>query len=267
MLTKQIDFNNFSLVLSGGGALGISALGVLSDMEKYNINPKEIIGTSMGSIIGACLAIGLKEKQIYDLFCDFSKISNWIKFSMRGNSIITNDKIKNIFDQVFQNKRICDVLIPLKLVATDIKTGNIKVFSSVDDKVLLKDAVMASMAIPGIFEEQHIDNQVYVDGFLCANLAINETSLEDILAIDVLGANSFSKDLPNNMLKTKNIFDMFDKSLRILIYNQTKVAITHCDKKIFLIEPCTKNFKSFHFHKYQELKKLGIGIFTKPIRA
>jgi len=52
-------------VLAGGGALGIAHLGVLHDRESKKIKPQEIIGTSMGGIIGACAAIGLKEKEIY----------------------------------------------------------------------------------------------------------------------------------------------------------------------------------------------------------
>lgn len=41
----------FSLVLSGGGALGIAHLGVLHDLEQKTLVPMELIGTSMGGII------------------------------------------------------------------------------------------------------------------------------------------------------------------------------------------------------------------------
>jgi len=58
-MIKNIKTNNFTLVLSGGGALGIAHLGVLHDLEKENITPSEIVGTSMGGIIGAFLAVGL----------------------------------------------------------------------------------------------------------------------------------------------------------------------------------------------------------------
>jgi NTE family protein len=61
----MIKSREFSLVLSGGGALGIAHLGVLSDLERANIKPSEIVGTSMGGIIGACYSIGLSEKEIY----------------------------------------------------------------------------------------------------------------------------------------------------------------------------------------------------------
>jgi NTE family protein len=262
MLTKKIDYNNFTLVLSGGGALGLAHLGVIEDLEKEDIFPKEIVGTSMGAIIGACLAIRYKERDIFDLFKEFAHVSEWVQFSFSGNSIITNKKINKIFSNVFGDKKIKDTHIPLKIIATDIRTGDIKVFTQEDD-VLLKDAVMASMAIPGIFEEQTIGNNTYVDGFLCENLGINQASLDNILAIDVLGVNSFLDELPDNFLKTNNVLGMFEKSMRLLIYNQTKTNIKNSKKKIYLIEPMTNSFKTFQFNKYKEIKALGSAKFIR----
>jgi len=60
VMTNKLETENFTLVLSGGGALGIAHLGVLHDLEQQNIVPSEIVGTSMGGIIGACMAIGMK---------------------------------------------------------------------------------------------------------------------------------------------------------------------------------------------------------------
>lgn len=259
MLTKNIDFNNFSLVLSGGGALGIAHLGVIEDLEKNNIFPSEIIGTSMGGIIGACVAIGLKEKDIFKLFEEFSNLINWVKFSFRGNSLIKSDKLDIIFSDIFGNLRMKDTKIPLKLIATDLLSGEAKIFSK-KDNILIKDALLATMAIPGIFEEQTINGKIYVDGFLCENLGVTQAKSKNILAIDVLGINSFEHELPNNFIKTKNIMDMFEKSLRLLMYNQTKSHLKNSKKQIYLIEPNTKEFKTFHFHKYKKIKKLGLGL-------
>jgi NTE family protein len=259
MITKDIDFNNFSLVLSGGGALGIAHLGVIEELEKNHITPSEIVGTSMGGIIGACIAIGLKEKQIYDLFKEFSNLINWVKFSFSGNSLIKNDKLDTIFTDIFGDLKIKDTQIPLKLIATNLENGEIKVFSK-KDNILIKDAVLATMAIPGVFEEKTIKGNIYADGFLCENLGINQAKKKNILAIDVLGINSFEHKLPDNFFKTKNIIDMFEKSIRLLMYNQTKTNLKNSTKKIYLIEPDTKEYKTFQFHKYKKIKRLGLNL-------
>ncbi len=252
----MIDYSNFSLVLSGGGALGIAHLGVIEDLENLKISPNEIVGTSMGGIIGACVAIGLKEKEIYQLFVDFSSIFNWVKFSIHGNSVVKSSKIEKIFTNIFGSLKIKDTKIPLKIVTTNLSNGNIKVFDK-KSNIYIKDALLATMAIPGIFEEQIISNITYVDGFLSENLAITQASLYNILAVDVLGKNSFMVDTPNNFLKIQNVFDMLEKSLRLLIYNQTKANLTRIKKNVLLIEPSTKKYKTFHFHKYKEIKQLG----------
>lgn len=259
---KNLKLKPFTLVLSGGGALGIAHLGVLHDLEQNDILPQEIVGTSMGGIIGACLAIGLKERQIYQLLQEFSSIHKWVRFSWSGNALIDNRKIEDIFEKIFETRTMSETAIPLKLIATDLQTGEKRVFTH-QDNIYIKDAVLATMAIPGIFNEHLIEEKHYGDGFLCENLGINEASYQEILAVDVVGKNSFHPDLPDNFFKTNNILDMFEKSIRLLIYNQTQTNIKHSSKKITLIEPDTKEYKTFHFHKVDEIRKLGYLLLGK----
>lgn len=257
-MINKIKTNNFTLVLSGGGALGIAHLGVLHDLEKQHIKPKEIVGTSMGGIIGACMAIGLKEEEIYAHIKNFAGVFNWIKFSFSGNAVVSNDKVAKIFEDIFHNRKMRDTNIPLKLIATNLHNGEKRVFDAADD-IYIKDAILSTMAIPGVFEEHVLDGKTYGDGFLCENLGVNEASFESVLAVDVLGKNAFEETMPDNFFKTANVLEMFEKSIRLLIYNQSKTHLINSDKEIYLIEPVTKAFKTFQFHKYEELRTLGLG--------
>lgn len=257
--TQTFRQHPFSLVLSGGGALGIAHLGVLHDMESKGFKPAEIVGTSMGGIIGACLAIGMDEAQIYEQIRSFVKVSNWIKFSFSGNAIVDNDKIAEIFETLFSKRKMADTDTPLKLIATNLKNGDKRVFDAEDD-VYIKDAVLATMAIPGVFEEHTIEGEVYGDGFLCENLGVNEASFDHILAIDVLGEHSFEKELPDNFFKTHNVLEMFERSMRLLIYNQSRTSLQHSPKHIWLIEPDTKAFSTYQFHKHEAIRAKGLGL-------
>lgn len=258
-MKESLQDTPFSLVLAGGGALGIAHLGVLHDLESSNIKPEEIIGTSMGGIIGACAAIGLSEAEIYGHIRNFSGLLNWVKFSWNGNAVVSNDKIERIFTNIFGEKRMSDTEIPLKLIATNLHSGEKRVFDSSDD-LLIKDALLCTMAIPGIFDEHIIDDVAYADGFLCENLGVNEANHETILAVDVLGKNSFHHHLPDNFFKTNNVLEMFEKSLRLLIYNQTQSNLRNIDKNILLLEPDTKKYKTYYFHKTAEIRALGMGL-------
>ena len=256
---KKVEF---TLVLSGGGALGIAHLGVVKDLEDSATLPSEIVGTSMGGIIGACMAIGMSESEIYEQIRRFAGITNWIKFSFSGNAIIDNKKIANTLSNIFQDLKMCDTKIPLKLIATNLLNGEKRVFDTSDD-IYIKDAVLATMAIPGVFDEHIIDGDIYGDGFLCENLGVNEASFDTILAIDVLGNNSFDKEMPNNFFKTSNVLEMFERSIRLLILNQSKTHIKNSKKDIYLLEPNTKEYKTYDFHKADEIRELGVGLISK----
>jgi len=259
-MINNFETKNFTLVLSGGGAFGIAHLGVLHDLEQQNIMPKEIVGTSMGGIIGACMAIGLTEKEIHEHIKSFAGVFNWIKFSFSGNAIIDNDKIAKIFNEIFQDRKMKDTQIPLKLIVTNLRDGKKRVFTAEDD-VSIKDAILCTMAIPGIFEEHIIDGDIYGDGFLCENLGVNEATFDDVLAVDVLGENAFQKVMPDNYFKTSNVLEMFEKSMRLLIFNQSQTHIRNSSKNIYLLEPHTKEYKTFDFHKSEEIRALGLGLF------
>ena len=258
-MIKNLQNNHFTLVLSGGGALGIAHLGILHDMEKQHIVPNEIVGTSMGGIIGACLALEMKEEDIYKHIQSFAGIFNWVKFSFSGNAIVHNDKLAKIFEQLFKDKKMKDTAIPLKLIATDLLKGDKKVFDASDD-VYIKDAVLCTMAIPGVFEEHTIEGNTYADGFLCENLGISEASFDTVLAVDVLGKNAFEETMPDNFLKTANVLEMFERSIRLLIYNQSKTHLEHSNKHVCLIEPKTQGYKTYQFHKHQEIRVLGLDL-------
>jgi len=251
--------NHFTLVLSGGGALGIAHLGILHDMEKHHIVPNEIVGTSMGGIVGACLAIGMKEAEIYKHIKSFAGIFNWIKFSFSGNAIVHNDKLAKIFADIFKEKKMKDTVIPLKLIATNLLDGDKKIFDA-SDNVYIKDALLCTMAIPGIFEEHIIEGKTYGDGFLCENLGISEASCNTVLAVDVLGKNAFEETMPDNFFKTANVLEMFERSIRLLIYNQSKTHLKYSNKHVYIIEPKTQGYKTYHFHKHQEIRALGLDL-------
>ena len=52
------------LVLSGGGALGATHIGVLKVLEELNVPIDIITGTSMGSIVGGLYALGLDAQEL-----------------------------------------------------------------------------------------------------------------------------------------------------------------------------------------------------------
>src|SRR6187397_3537280 len=63
-LASQAFAQKVGLVLSGGGAKGLAHIGVLKALEENGIPIDNIVGTSMGGIIGGCYAAGMSPDQI-----------------------------------------------------------------------------------------------------------------------------------------------------------------------------------------------------------
>src|SRR5580692_10973045 len=71
--TQPVARPRIGLALSGGGALGLSEIGVLEWMEQHHIPVDRIAGTSMGGIIAAMYATGMSPEEIQS----FAKKIDW----------------------------------------------------------------------------------------------------------------------------------------------------------------------------------------------
>ncbi|MBQ9795754.1 MAG: patatin-like phospholipase family protein [Clostridia bacterium] len=190
-----------ALVLGGGAAKGYAHIGVIKVLEKHGIKPDLIVGTSMGALVGAMYATGKDVQYMEKLVAKFNGIGNFSLIStlFKGN-VLNINKVKKIFNQEFSNALQETTQIKFVCVATDMKTGEPKNFT----QGLLKDNVMASISIPGIFPSMKIGENVYCDGGLVNNLAedVAREILPDavIVSVDVIG--EYSKQVEKLKFKT-----------------------------------------------------------------
>jgi len=160
-----MTYPNFNLVLSGGAALGFAHVGVIKRLYELDRFPEQIVGTSMGAIIGSVYALKLPQEEFLRIFSEFSNIFKWIKISFSNASLINSSKIYKIIESLFGEMKMAQSPIPLKLIATNFDNGEVRIFSRHDD-IAIKDAILASMSIPVIFPQVKIDESYYVDGYL-----------------------------------------------------------------------------------------------------
>ncbi len=265
------------LALSGGGAKGLCHIGVLQVLEKAGIKFDYIVGTSMGSIIGALYASGYSADSIAVL----AKTQDWDYLlantpELRQISIeekadfgrflfeipIENKKIRlprgvidgqelslrlsYLFSPVYQNKSFLTLPIPFTCIATDITTGDIVVLDSGN----LAEAVRASMAIPSIFTPVEYDNRLLVDGGIVRNFPVSH--VKDMGADFVIGIN-LSKGLLRNE-EINSLFDIMNQSMFLSDGEDTKKQRELCD---FLIEPDLSGYTAASFYAVDSLIKRG----------
>lgn len=203
------------LVLSGGGAKGLAHIGVLKVIDSLGIKIDYVAGTSMGAIIGALYASGYTGNQLDSIFreVDFNRLINDdLPRASKAFYERTNSE-KYAVTLPFENFKIdlpsalsrgqntygllsrltlhvngisdFDKLpIPFFCIATNIETGKAVVLN----KGNLAQAVMASGALPSLFQPVLINGEVLVDGGVVNNYPIDELrekGMDVIIGVDV----------------------------------------------------------------------------------
>ena len=181
----------YGIVLGGGGALGFAHIGALMALEDAGIEISAISGASMGSIIGAMYANGYTPVEIINIIekeklYKLSKIFNLHPFNRKGLS--NQKKVKKILDKVIPVNSFDSLKLFFALSMTNFIVLETEYASSGDN---LREKIMASIAIPSVFEPVIIDSVIYVDGGTMNNLPIEpiKEKCQKIIMIDVTAAS------------------------------------------------------------------------------
>lgn len=149
------------LALGSGGARGLVHIGVLKTLEKHQIKPDFIAGSSIGSCVGAMYAAGHSAAEIEDkvLNSKWMTLNSFLDLAWKGG-VIKGEKLDLLLDSWIGVKTFEKLHIPLTTVAADLISGDEVHFSSGD----LIPAVRASMSVPYFFKPLSYKDQLLVDG-------------------------------------------------------------------------------------------------------
>jgi NTE family protein len=216
---ESIKRPKVALVLSGGGARGIAAVGVLEALEQHHIPIDLIVGTSMGSIVGGLYASGYTTRELKslvdttvwedvisysdesarrDLFLDQKNREerSFLAVRFRGFQPIipaafsTGQRLTNLLNVLslqalyHPDPSFDDLEIPFRAVSTDLISGR----QIVIGKGNLGEAMRASMTVPLLFTPVSKDSMELVDGGLIANIPVDvarSMGADIVIAVDV----------------------------------------------------------------------------------
>lgn len=270
-----------ALVLSGGGARGISQIGVLKAMEEMNIKPNYIIGTSIGAIIGGMYSSGYSTSQIDSIFRleKFSSLFNlsnevernelflYQKQLEQRNSVKLNFdnfefevpksisigvKFDLILKEIFWNAPLKpnndfdDLKYKFRAVTTDLITGKSVVLKNGN----IIDAVKASASIPLRFPPVELDSMFLVDGGIKNNVPI--LIAEELDAKYIIAVNTSSELLEKEKLQEP--WSIADQVVSILIKDRSDSLLNKAD---FLIQPKIGNHSNLDFTNFDFLIQKG----------
>jgi len=144
-------------------------VGVLRVLEREKIPLALVVGTSVGSLIGALYAA---EPNTFELEWKAFRIEQGDLFDfslfVAATGPVKGDAIRQFVAKNVKLQLIEQFPIPYIAIAADLNTGERVLFSSGS----IVDAVRASVSIPGVFTPARIGARTLVDGGIVANLGI-----------------------------------------------------------------------------------------------
>lgn len=242
------------LSLSGGGAKGFAHVGVLKVLDSLGVKVDYVSGTSMGAIIGGLYASGYSGKDIEQIIyqTDFQAILSDYKprkeatffdksvdkyivslpikkkkitlpssISSGQNSIYV---LKELFKNVANVQDFSQLPIPFMCVATDLETGETKIFEQGD----LVKSIMASSAFPSLIDPVKIGDKVYVDGAVAINYPSKPLKNK---GIDIIIGVNLSTGLSEKE-QINNIVDVLNQIVDFSIQKETKTQLEYTDINI-----------------------------------
>lgn len=280
----SVRAQSVGLVLSGGGARGITHIGVIKALEERNIPIDYVAGTSMGAIVGGLYAMGYNCDEMITILKS-EEFNRWLtgeidpeyKFYYRNA-----DQKPSIADVHFKINRIdtfsiSSRFLPANIVpphqmnfaflqlfsqASALAKGNFDnlfiPFRSVASDIYhreavvfrsgdLSDAIRTSMTFPFVFKPIKVEDRLLFDGGIFNNFPI------DVMITDFNPDYIIGSAVSNNP-KEPDVNDIF-RQLENMIMAKSDYSIPNGKGILFQFD--LENQNLFDFSKVDELVKLG----------
>ena len=247
--TVEVRPPKVALVLGGGAARGFAHVGVIRVLEQERLPIDLVVGTSVGSLIGALYAsdrnafelewaaFQLKQEDLFD----YGMLS-----AVLGMGLARGERLEAFVKGKVKQQTIEELPLPFAAVATDLNWGTRIVL----DHGPVARAVHASSAIPGVFEPVVIEGKLLVDGGVVDNIPIEVARAK---GADLVVAVDISEDVGN--VNIKNLVDVLLQSTNIMF--SVNVAHRRAGADV-LVQPKVGGIGMLDFARRKEAMEAGI---------
>ena len=186
----------FGLALGGGAIRGAAHMGVLAVLEREGIRPDVVAGVSAGAIVGAGVASGVTAAEMFEAV----RKATWFQFAVSAwgskLSMFESASLRALVERVTASSDFEGLELPFAVLACDLLSGTEVTITS----GTLRDAVLASSAIPGLFEPVRRGDRLLVDGQLLVNVpvqAARDLGADYVLGVDIMPPPGVSPEPPD----------------------------------------------------------------------
>ncbi len=241
---NKLQETGLGLILSGGGARGLAHLGVYQALVEAEIPINCISGTSAGALAGAFIAAGYEPRYIFKLFLK-NRYFGWRNFVWGKDGLFTLDPLEALLKKELPPD-FETLKIPLHVACTDVIHGTCLYLN----RGSLHDALLASAAVPLVFEPRKSHETVLVDGGVLNNFPL-EPLLETGLPLLGVHVNRFE---PKGPQEEWGKFFMAERCFHLAISGQVYHKKAHCD--LFMDLPLGK-YHMFDTDHAEEIYQIG----------
>ncbi|MDD4899384.1 MAG: patatin-like phospholipase family protein [Candidatus Omnitrophica bacterium] len=191
-ISRQASDSCVGLALGVGMGYGFCHIGVLKVIEEQKIPIDVISGASIGAIIASLWATGRSSAEIMEITREFREpkfMWSLADFTFPSLGFIKGNKMYHFLKKYLGDKTFYDVRLPLKVVASDVRKKESKIF----DEGPLVEALMASCAMPGVFRPFSFAQGLLLDGGIITPLPTEilfKMGVRKIIAVNVTPCRS-----------------------------------------------------------------------------
>jgi len=154
------------LVLSGGGGRGAYQVGVYKYLEEAGLEPEVIVGTSIGAVNGALLAMGRNARELEQIWLTLqTRDVHRLSLTALGRSLFSTAALENTVGRLVDFSKVAASPKQLMITATEVETGQLRVFKNAE---ITAQHIVASCSIPVVYPWTRIENRHYWDGAVLA---------------------------------------------------------------------------------------------------
>ncbi|MGD9934180.1 MAG: patatin-like phospholipase family protein [Dehalococcoidia bacterium] len=219
-----------ALVLGGGGSLGAIEVGFIKRLRELGCEFDLLVGTSVGALNASHVAF--HEQDSHDCLSEvwqglagqrlYSRNPLQLLASLRRSRLGLYDAgfLRRLIRAHLADDRIENARVPLRITATDICSGERRVFASGS----LTQAVMASTAVPGLFPPVTIDGRMYVDGGVTSGGDIAAAVAEGATTVVFIDLRPMFRDQC-----PRTVLEVITRSFELLAEDRAACAAEHRD--------------------------------------
>lgn len=193
-LARAIAGSSVGVVMSGGGARAYAHIGAVKAMRERRVPIDFLGGASMGAVIAACVAMGWGDDEIEERVRDAFVSSNPLGDHVLPVVALTRgQRVEERLKRHFGDTLIEDLEVPFYCTSSEMTRG----VTRIHRRGLLRDALRASISLPGILPPVVAQGELLVDGAVMNNFPtdlMNSLHRGVTIGIDVAREGSISPD-------------------------------------------------------------------------